>query len=314
MANKSLIFFIVSIWLWSAAPANATGRVYNLSSRLAGHILLQTEQRGQAWYVNPQTLLRYYLPDGAAAYDMMRYFGLGISENDYTKVKNGDKNLLNKIKGQIILRVQKNGEAYYVKPQDLSVHYLQNGEKAYELMRGHSLGITDHDLEDILIGRLTRRTETILPDANKTADKQSSEDNYWQGFNIWTETKNFTEAEKYYAQALRLNPDYAPALSSYGFIRAAFYDEYETGEKFLNRAIQIDPEWAYSYLNLGLMHDLEQLYYNLDKPLDKTPEWLESRRAYSIKWLEFTVNRFSDHPDIYHFREQLAEMKSFYQD
>lgn len=311
MANKRLIFFTVLIWLCSVSPTHAVGRVYSLSHRLAGHILLQTEQRGEAWYVHPQTLLRYYLPDGASAYDMMRYFGLGISEVDYAKVEQGDQFLLNKLRGKIILRVQKNGEAYYIKPQDLSVHYLQNGQKAYELMRGHSLGITDHDLDDILIGRLTQRTETLLSDMNETTDKQLSEDNYWKGFNVWIETKNFKEAEKYYAQSLRLNPDYAPALSSYGFIRAAFYDEYETGEKFLNRALQIDPEWAYTYLNLGLMYDLEQLYYNLDKPQDKSSEWLDNRHKYAIKWLELTVDRFPDHPDIYYFKEQLQMMKKF---
>lgn len=314
MANKTLILFAVSIWLWSASPAHAAGQVFTLSNRLAGQILLQTEQRGEAWYVHPDTLLRYYLPDGTAAYDMMRYFGLGISEDDYAKVEKRDKNLLNTLKGKIILRVHKNGEAYYIKPQDLSVHYLQNGEKAYELMREHSLGITDDDLEDILIGRLTRRTETLLPGTCETVNTQLSQNNYWKGFNIWTETKNFLEAEKYYAESLRLDPDYAPALSSYGFIRAAFYDEYETGEKFLNRAMQIDPEWAYAPFNLGIMYDLEQLYFGLSNPPAKNEEWLKKRQAYAVKWLEFTVNRFPEHPDIYHFKKQLSEMEDYYRE
>ncbi len=311
MANKLLVFFAVSIWLWSAVPAQASERVYDLSNRLAGHILLQTEQLGEAWYVHPETLLRYYLPDGAAAYDMMRFFGLGISEADYAKVEQGNKLLLNKLKGKIILRVQKNGEAYYIKPQDLSVHYLQDGQKAYALMRGHSLGITDADLDDILIGRLTRQAETLLPGAQDSIDLQTAENNYQKGLSIWTSTKDFVEAEKYYVAALKFNPNHAPALSSYGFIRAAFYDEYETGEKFLNRALQLDPEWAYAPFNLGIMYDLEQLYYNLDQPGIKSSEWFKKRHENAIKWLEFTVDRFPDHPDRQHFKEQLQVTKEF---
>lgn len=311
MANKLLVFCAVSIWMWSILPAHAAGRVYTLSNRLSGQILLQTEQRGEAWYVHPDTLLRYYLPDGTAAYDMMRYFGLGISEADYAKVEQDNKILLNKLKGKIILRVQKNGEAYYIKPQDLSVHYLQNGQKAYELMREHSLGITNADLNDILIGRLTRQTETLLPGAQNTTDLQTAESNYQKGLGIWTSTKDFVEAEKYYVEALKLNSNHAPALSSYGFIRAAFYDEYELGEKFLNRALQIDPHWAYAPFNLGLLYDLEQLYYSLERPENKSSDWLKNRHEYATKWLEFTVDRFPDHPDIQHFKEQLQVTKDF---
>jgi hypothetical protein len=50
-----------------------------LSDRLRGYILLQVESHGEAWYVNPADGLRYYMEDGAAAYDLMRYMGIGIT-------------------------------------------------------------------------------------------------------------------------------------------------------------------------------------------------------------------------------------------
>jgi len=60
-----------------------------LSERLKGHILLQVEGRGEAWYVNPNDRKRYYMKDGETAYDMMRNFGLGITTADLQKIPLG---------------------------------------------------------------------------------------------------------------------------------------------------------------------------------------------------------------------------------
>lgn len=57
-----------------------------LVERLKGTILLQVEEHGEAWYVNPTDGLRYYLPDGQSAYDLMRRFALGIKDTDLRKV------------------------------------------------------------------------------------------------------------------------------------------------------------------------------------------------------------------------------------
>ena len=58
-----------------------------LVNRLKGRILLQVQQRGEAWYVNPVDGLRYYLKDGQAAYDLMRKMGLGIKNSDLSQIK-----------------------------------------------------------------------------------------------------------------------------------------------------------------------------------------------------------------------------------
>ncbi|PLX24769.1 hypothetical protein C0580_04145 [Candidatus Parcubacteria bacterium] len=59
---------------------------YNLANRLKGYILLQVEKDGQAWYVNPNDGHRYYMKDGPAAYQIMRFLSLGISNNDLAQV------------------------------------------------------------------------------------------------------------------------------------------------------------------------------------------------------------------------------------
>lgn len=128
----------------TAAVADAT-----VLARTVGYILLQVEQHGEAWYVDPISGKRYYMKDGPTAYQMMRSFGLGVSEKDYDTMAAGDYSMKNRLSGRIVLRVQAHGEAYYIHPKDLKMYYLQNGDEAYRIMRLYSLGITDVDLDKI---------------------------------------------------------------------------------------------------------------------------------------------------------------------
>lgn len=122
----------------------------SLTDRLKGRILLQVENNGEAWYVHPDDGKRYYMKDGATAYQMMRAFGQGISNADMDKVLNGNASLISRLKGKILLQVELHGEAYYVHPVDGSVHYLKDGAKAYLIMRNLSLGISNQDLKKIV--------------------------------------------------------------------------------------------------------------------------------------------------------------------
>lgn len=54
--------------------------------KLAGRILIQVEGHGEAWYVNPATLKRYYLGRPADAFRIMRELGLGISNANLGKI------------------------------------------------------------------------------------------------------------------------------------------------------------------------------------------------------------------------------------
>ncbi len=61
-----------------------------LSERLKGRIVIQVESRGEAWYINPVDGKRYYLADGEAAYQIMRYMSLGINNENIRKITVGD--------------------------------------------------------------------------------------------------------------------------------------------------------------------------------------------------------------------------------
>lgn len=61
-----------------------------LRERLAGKILLQVESRGEAWYINPADHRRYYMTDGEAAYQIMRFLSLGITNTDLRRIPVGE--------------------------------------------------------------------------------------------------------------------------------------------------------------------------------------------------------------------------------
>ena len=121
-----------------------------LVKRLLGRILLQVQDKGQAWYVKPTNGLRYYMGLPADAFSLMRNFGLGVSEKDYTSFSKTKAPA--RLSGRILLRVKAQGEAYYVNPLDLKLYYLGRPADAFSLMRKFGLGITNANLNQIGIG------------------------------------------------------------------------------------------------------------------------------------------------------------------
>lgn len=61
----------------------------SFARRYAGFIFLQVQSHGEAWYVNPTDLKRYYLGRPADAFRVMRSLGLGISNVDLADIARG---------------------------------------------------------------------------------------------------------------------------------------------------------------------------------------------------------------------------------
>lgn len=170
----------------------------SLIDRVSGYILLQVEQNGEAWFVRPVNGNRYYMKDGGVAYEMMRSFGLGITDTDLAKIPsvNTTDELLastntcktgtvaNRVKGRILLQVQQNGEAWYVYPKNCTRIYMKDGNAAYTIMRFVGLGITDDDLQGIPTadgfgvpnGGVTNGNHGEEDPANKVLDDQYDAD------------------------------------------------------------------------------------------------------------------------------------------
>ncbi|MFA6551771.1 MAG: phosphodiester glycosidase family protein [Patescibacteria group bacterium] len=65
--------------------------LHPLSKRLSGRIVIQAEENGEAWYINPSDQKRYYLGRPEDAFAVMREQGLGITKKDLALIK---KNIL----------------------------------------------------------------------------------------------------------------------------------------------------------------------------------------------------------------------------
>ncbi|MFA6194439.1 MAG: transglutaminase-like domain-containing protein [Patescibacteria group bacterium] len=65
----------------------ANFKVNGAPLRLSGRILLQVQDKGQAYYVNPLNRKLYYLGRPTDAFNVMRSFGLGITNADLIKIR-----------------------------------------------------------------------------------------------------------------------------------------------------------------------------------------------------------------------------------
>lgn len=175
-------FFLMLTLLWSSANLPASAAT-TLAQRLTGAILLQVEAHGEAWYVEPEALQRYYLGRPDDAFRIMRELGLGITNADLalipesTSTATGSLTLRNRLKGRILLQVEAKGEAWYIYPNDLKRYYLGRPADAFALMRQLGLGISNVNLASIPLSPSSASpngTSVIPPTQNGLLDEKDA--------------------------------------------------------------------------------------------------------------------------------------------
>lgn len=161
-SSKYLITEKKSFWLPGAdsVVASAGGSSNNsstsnsaaasVSPSLKGKILLQVQDKGQAWYVNPLNGKRYSLGRPEDAYNVMRRLALGVSNANFAAIEN-NPSTWRSLAGRILLKTEDNGRAYYFDPTELKLYYLGRPQDAFNVMRSRGLGITNSDLTKITI-------------------------------------------------------------------------------------------------------------------------------------------------------------------
>lgn len=145
--NIKTIFTSASLIVFTLVLGVSTNASQDLTEKLKGRILLQVEESGQAYYVEPETKQRAFLGRPADAFKIMKELGLGIRHAELTKYLNSQ--FPERLSGKILLDVEANGEAYYVFPDDLKGYYLGRPTDAFQIMRAKGLGITNKDLEKV---------------------------------------------------------------------------------------------------------------------------------------------------------------------
>lgn len=116
---------------------------------LRGRILLQVEDKGQAWYVSPDDNQRYCMGRPDDAFNLMRDFGLGATNKDIDSFISSKAP--SRLAGKILLRVEDAGQAYYVDAVSLKLYYLGRPTDAFNVIRERGLGISNTDLQQISI-------------------------------------------------------------------------------------------------------------------------------------------------------------------
>jgi len=116
-----------------------------------GYVLLQNEENGEAWYVNPTDGLRYYFGSAVDAFGLMKRFGLGISNKDFSSYKDGVAP--DKLSGRILIKPEDAGRAYYVNPITSIMEYLAKPQDAFKLLINSALGITNNSIRKIDVGK-----------------------------------------------------------------------------------------------------------------------------------------------------------------
>lgn len=85
-----------------------------------------------------------------------RIYESNINNNELSKkivIKNEDpKRLPLRLKGYIMLQVEKNGEAWYINPKTTEKMFLGRPKEAFDIMRGEGIGITNDNLAKIPVG------------------------------------------------------------------------------------------------------------------------------------------------------------------
>jgi len=152
--KKVILFIVLGLLL---APLSVFA---SLASDLSGMILLQVEENGEAWYVYPENLEKYYLGRPADAFNIMRELGLGIAHETLVPYLAGT--FPSNLSGMIMLDVESHGEAYYVYPNDLRGYYLGRPKDAFDVMRQLGLGISNVNLDQINIAESSTLPEREL--------------------------------------------------------------------------------------------------------------------------------------------------------
>lgn len=62
------------------------------AKKLSGRIVLQVEENGEAWYINPANLKKYFMGRPENAFVLMHELGIGISNSDIEKIEIAEAN------------------------------------------------------------------------------------------------------------------------------------------------------------------------------------------------------------------------------
>jgi hypothetical protein len=140
-------------------PNVDSAQAQTMGQRLQGRLLLQVEDGGRIWYVNPINLKRREVIFHKAV-EGFAQLSLGISNKDFEKIPS-DKRMTERLKGRFLLQVENDGRLWYVSPQDGKKINISS-QNYRSVIKSLALGISNDDLFQIPEQRSTSDTCAVL--------------------------------------------------------------------------------------------------------------------------------------------------------
>jgi len=123
-----------------------------LSNKLRGKLLLDVEDKGRIWYINPGDSQKYEITFGNAM-SLFKRFSLGISNKNLSEISEIKSTILgNKLKGKLLLQVEDRGRIWYIDQSGLK--HEVTWTNLMDLFRRLSLGIDKNNLDKIQNGNI----------------------------------------------------------------------------------------------------------------------------------------------------------------
>lgn len=197
--KKTILLLVLILGIISIMPNDSAHAANNITERLKGRLLLQVEQGGAIWYVNPLDSKKYQVTF-ANALSLFENFALGITNADLIKIPANiesipseldtdndgykdrtelqhnyspyipgnykgkftiDNNLTNRLKGRLLLQVEQKGAIWYV--DHTGIRYNVRWDNLMNLFRSLALGITDADLALVGNGKNLATQPSCMP-------------------------------------------------------------------------------------------------------------------------------------------------------
>jgi hypothetical protein len=168
--------------------------------KLKGKFVLQSDDHGQLWYVNPVNSEKYYFYDANSLFKIVKNVGLGINNKNFESL---NKKNLAKISGRILIKVEDWGRAFYVEPGSLKLISLGNPNEIFRILAGLSLGVNNQIIAKIkvnqnfveIINKIkadNKPAETSQDVNNNPEPEPTTSDNQDDGLNTSTSTATTT--------------------------------------------------------------------------------------------------------------------------
>lgn len=149
MINKKIIspYKIITI-LVASIVFIFLGNNVQAANNLSGRILLQVQDKGQAWYINPANNQRYFLKASDESVSELVKIGLGVSNKDFLAIQ---KKAPARLLGRILIKVEDKGKAYYLNPIDKKLSEFKKANDVSELVRKYGLGATNASINKFVV-------------------------------------------------------------------------------------------------------------------------------------------------------------------